>query len=185
MHDEHDAALVNQLTPLMRALLQAADCLLSPEPIPVILLLAPLVPRAMAEGRAALALLKEGGWLVAVSPDSVELTAQSRAFLATRHSDEDIQAMVIQGLCLSATRLSEAHDEAMLRLVLPHLQALAEARYPRGDRYALDLSLAMSIALVACGSPEQAQIYLERARALDYALGTTVTRPRFRWWGRR
>lgn len=179
--DEQARAEGDPLTPLMRALLQAADCLVSPAPIPRILLLAPLVPRVMAEGQAALEALLQGGWLTAPSPDTVLLTQRSRDFLAAHRSDEPIQAMVVQGLCVAASKLVEARDEATLRLVEPHLRAMAEAWLPRGDRYALALSLAMATFLDAFGGADEARVYLERAKALDAALGAAAKAKR-PWW---
>lgn len=167
---------------MMRALLQAADCFVSPEPIPHMLLLAPLVPRALPEGRAAIDALQEQGWLIIPAPGTALLTPKGRAFLATRHSDEEIQVMVVQGLCVTASKLVAERDEAALRGVEPHLRALADAWAPRGDRYALALSLAMATYLNAFAGPEEASPYLERARALDAALGAGAARAKRPWW---
>jgi hypothetical protein len=171
------------LTPPMEALLQAADCFVSPEPIPHLLLLAPLQPSVRPAAQTALAALLQQGWLSAPVPATALLTAQSRAFLATRRSDAAIQTMVVQALCISVTQLIEAHDAATLALVAPHLLALADTWQERGDRYALTLSLAASTYLTTSGQVEQARPYLARATALDQALGLGLTRPRRRWWG--
>jgi hypothetical protein len=171
-----------RLTPMMRALLQAADCFVSPEAIPHILLLAPLLPRAMPEGEAALAGLLQYGWLAAPSPNTALLTAKSRDFLATRHSDEEIRVIVVQAVCVTVSQLVEARDEVMLRLVEPHLRALADAWLPRGDRYAMALSLSMATYLDAVGSQDAARPYLERAKALDAALGASAAKAKRPWW---
>jgi hypothetical protein len=184
MVSEPHRAESRPLTPMMRALLQAADCFLSPEPIPRILLLAPLLPRAQPEGQAAIAALLEQGWLSAPSPDTVLLTPASRDFLAARRSDDEIQVMVVQALCVTTSKLVEARDEATLHLVEPHLRALTDAWLPRGDRYALALSLALATYLNAFGSQEEASQYLERAKALDTAIGAAAKakRPWWAWW---
>ncbi|NNJ12875.1 hypothetical protein EKD04_021340 [Chloroflexales bacterium ZM16-3] len=176
--EDHGGA---DLTPMMRALLQAADCFVSPAPIPDILLLAPLQPRARTHGQAALATLIRDGWLTAPTPGTVALTAQGRAFLASRHSDEPIQVMVVQALCITVNALTKAQDIATLQLVAPHLRALEEAWQPRNDRYTLALTLAMGSLLQACGQPEQARPYVERASALAAALGSAAA-PKRPWW---
>lgn len=167
----------------MQALLQAADCLVSPEPIPHLLLVAPLQPKLHPAANAALSALHQDGWLSDAGPQLGLLTTQSRAFLAHQRSDEAIQTMVVQGLCLSVTRLIEARDSVRLDQVAPHLLAMTEAWNPRVDRYALTLNLTSSTYLTFCGQTAQAHPYLERAITLDQALGLGMTRPPRRRWG--
>jgi hypothetical protein len=119
--EDHDGA---DLTPMMRALLQAANCFISPAPIPDLLLLAPLQPRTRTHGQAARAALIRDGWLTAPTPGTVALTAQGRAFLASRHSDEPIQVMVVQALSITVDALAKAQDIATLQIVAPQLSAL-------------------------------------------------------------
>ncbi|MFV9507865.1 MAG: hypothetical protein AB4911_25225 [Oscillochloridaceae bacterium umkhey_bin13] len=171
------------LTPLMQALLQAADCLVSPAPIPHLLLVAPLQPRVQPAAHAALSALHHEGWLSAPGPQLALLTAQSHAFLARQRSDEAIQTMVVQGLCLSVTRLIKARDATLLAQLAPHLLAMTAAWDPRSDRYAISLNLTTSTYLTSCGQTTEAQPYLERAIALDQALGLGMTRPPRRRWG--
>jgi hypothetical protein len=180
--DEDESDEDADLTPTMQALLQAADCFVSPAPIPHILLLAPLTPRAAREGASAIAALHRLGWLTAPVPATALLTARSQAFLATRHSDETIRMMVVQALCITVSNLVEARDEATLRLVEPHLDALTNAWQSRNDRYALALNLAMGSYLNTFGGSDQASPYLERATALAGTLGAGPAKPRRPWW---
>ncbi|NTU83461.1 MAG: hypothetical protein HGA45_29510, partial [Chloroflexales bacterium] len=72
--DEEEFFAENEhLTPTMRALLQIADCLVSPAPIPHALLLAPLLPHAAPGGPEALASLVRLGWLTLPMPNTARL----------------------------------------------------------------------------------------------------------------
>lgn len=183
--DEYDFSEGERLTPTMRALLQVADCFVSPAPIPHLLLLAPLAPHAMPEGPAALASLLRLGWITTPTPITALLTPQSRTFLATRHSEERLQITVVQALCTLMSTLMQARNEAMLRLVEPHLLALTDAWQPRNDHYTLALNLTSGTYLTIFGSAEAAAPYLERASALDAALGTSPAKPARTRRGRR
>lgn len=171
--DEYDFAEGERLTPTMRALLQVAECLVSPEPIPHALLLASLLPHAAPGGPDALASLVRLGWLTMPTPSTALLTRQSRAFLATRPSEEPVRIAVAEALCTTVATLMRARDTATLRLVEPHLRALTDAWQPRGDQYALILNLTTGTYLVVFGDAEAAAPYLERASALEAALGTS------------
>lgn len=176
--DEEEFFAENEhLTPTMRALLQIADCLVSPEPIPHALLLAPLLPHAAPGGPEALASLVRLGWLTMPTLNTGLLTQQSRTFLATRPSEEPVRIAVVEALCATVSNLMQARDTATLRLVEPHLRALADAWQPRGDHYALILSLTTGTYLVIFGSAEAAAPYLERASALEAALGSSPPKP--------
>ena len=166
-----------RLTPTMRAMLQVAACFVSPEPIPHALLLTPLLPHAAPEGPAALASLFQSGWLTAPSLTTVQLTPKSRTFLATSPSDEPVQRTVVQALCALVGQFMRERDEATLRLVEPHLLALADAWAPRGDTHALMLSLTVGTYLTLFGDDQRARPYLERASALDAALSTSASKP--------
>ncbi|NTU79524.1 MAG: hypothetical protein HGA45_08995 [Chloroflexales bacterium] len=183
--DEYDFLDGERLTTTMRALLQVADCFVSQAPIPHLLLLAPLAPHAVPEGSAALASLLRLGWITTPTPITALLTSQSRAFLATRHSEEQIQITAVQALCTTVSTLMGARDEAMLRLVEPHLLALADAWQPRNDHYALALNLTAGTYLTAFGDAQRARPYMERASALDAVLGTSPARPTRTRRGRR
>lgn len=158
------------LTPTMHALLQIAGCLESPEPIPYTLLLAPLKPNAAPGGPAALASLVLTGWLSAPAQATVQLTPTSRAFLATTPPDEPTRLVVAKAACLQVAALMGEGDVATLRLVAPHLLALADAWAPRGDRHALNLSLTAGMCMAVFGEAEATRASMARASALDAAL---------------
>ncbi|NTU83460.1 MAG: hypothetical protein HGA45_29505 [Chloroflexales bacterium] len=101
----------------------------------------------------------------------------SRAFLSTRPSEEPVRITVVEALCATVSNLIRARDMATLRLVEPHLRAMTDAWQPRGDHYALILSLKTGMYLTIFGSAEAATPYLERASALDAALGTNSPKP--------
>jgi hypothetical protein len=166
-----------RLTPAMRALLQIVACFVSPEPIPHALLLAPLLPHAAPEGPAALAALFQSGWLSAPTLITVQLTPKSRAFLATRPSDEPVQLAVVESLCTLVGNLMRARDEATLRLVEPHLLALTDAWQPRADHHALILSLTAGTYHALYGDSGAANVYMDRAIALEEALGERPAKP--------
>ena len=158
------------LTPIMRALLQIAGCLERQAPIPLALLFAPLAPHAAPGGPAALASLLQQGWLRAPALATVRLTPKSRAFLAAHPSEERAQHTVIRSLCGLVGQLMRERDEATMRLVEPHLLALADAWAVRGDEHALMLNLTAATYHTNFGDVHRARRYLERARALDAAL---------------
>ena len=166
-----------RLTPTMRALLQIAGCLVTPEPIPLALLIAPLAPHAGPGAPEALAALLQQGWLAAPSLTTAQFTSKSRTFLAAHPSEEPIQRTVIQALCGLVGRLMKERDEATLRLVEPHLCALADAKAPRGDDHALMLYLTVGTYHTLFGDTQRARVYLERASALDAALGGSQPKP--------
>lgn len=159
-----------RLTPTMRALLQIAGCLESPEPIPHALLLAPLQPDTAPGGPAALASLLLTGWLRAPAQATVQLTPMSRAFLAATPPDEPTRLAVARAACLRVAALMGEGDVATLRLVAPHLLALADAWEPRGDRYALNLCATAGMCMAVFGEDEATRAYMARASALDAAL---------------
>lgn len=183
--DEYDFLDGERLTPTMRALLQVADCLVSPAPIPRILLVAPLAPHAAPEGQAAIAALLRLGWLAAPTSHTLQLTSQARTFLARRHSEEQTQITVVQALCNLFPQLIEQRDIVALKLLEPHLLALAQSWDHRDDHYALALNLTAGMYLNVFGSAEQARPYLDRAAALDAALDTGPSAPRPLHTGRR
>lgn len=158
------------LTPTMRALLQIAGCLVSPEPIPHALLLAPLPPDAAPGGPAALAALLLTGWLTAPSQGTVRLTKTSRAFLASSPPDEPTRLAVARAACLRVVALMAEADLATLDLLAPHLRALADAWEPRGDRHALNLIVTAGMCLAVLGEDEATRAYMARAGALEAAL---------------
>ena len=166
-----------RLTPTMRALLQIAGCLEHQAPIPLSLLIAPLAPHAGPGAPEALAALLEQGWLAAPSLTTAQLTPKSRTFLAAHPSGVPIQRTVIQALCGLVGQLMKERDEATLRLVEPHLLALADAWVIRGDEHALMLCLTAGTYLTLFGDAQQAHPYLERASALDAALGGSQPKP--------
>lgn len=174
-----------RLTPTMRALLQIADCFVSHAPVPHLLLFAPLAPHAAPEGPAALASLSQMGWFSAPSLSTVQLTPKGRAFLATRHSEEGLQIMVVQTLCTTVSDLMGARDQGMLRLVEPHLLALTEAWQPRNDHYTLALNLTTGTYLTVFGEAQRGRPYLERATALDSVLKAGTPKPAPTQRGRR
>jgi len=183
--DEYDFTEGERLTPTMRALLQIAACLVSPEPIPHALLLAPLLPHAAPGGPAALGSLERQGWLTMPTLNTALLTQQSQAFLATHPSEEAVQIAVVEALCATVANLMRSRDTATLRLVEPHLRALTDAWQPRGDKYALVLNLTTGTYLVIFGDTEAATPYLERASELEAALGTGSSKPARTRRGRR
>lgn len=175
--DEYDFTEGERLTPTMRALLQIAACLVSPEPIPHVLLLAPLLPHAAPGGPAALASLERQGWLTMPTLNTALLTPQSQAFLATHPSDEAIQLKVVEALCATVGQLMRERDEATLRLMEPHLLALTDAWQPRADHYALILSLTAGTYLALYGDSGAANAYMDRAVALEEALSGNPSKP--------
>ena len=80
-------------------------------------------------------------------------------------------------LCGLVGRLMKERDEATLRLVEPHLCALADAKAPRGDDHALMLYLTVGTYHTLVGDTQRARVYLERASALDAALGGSQPKP--------
>lgn len=165
------------LTPTMRALLQIAGCLERQAPIPLALLIAPLPPHAGPGAPEALVALGLGGWLSAPSLTTAQLTPKGRAFLAANPPEEPLQRTVIQALCGLLGEFMRERDEAMLRLVEPHLTALADAWAVRDDDHALMLCLGAGTYLTLFGNAARARPYLDRAKELDAAFGGSSPKP--------
>jgi hypothetical protein len=165
------------LTPTMRALLQIAGCLERQAPIPLALLIAPLPPHAGPGAPEALVALGLGGWLLAPSLTTAQLTPKGRAFLVANPPEEPLQRTVIQALCGLLGEFMRERDEAMLRLVEPHLLTLANAWAVRDDDHALMLCLGAGTYLTLFGDAARARPYLDRAKELDAALGVSEPKP--------